>query len=85
VGKARKRIRQTSVSSLIVEILKEKKNPLGLNEICDSLLKQKGYQTKAKNFKSQVRILLFKKEMGAFSKGFIDEVETVSREVGFGE
>ena len=32
------------------------------------LLKEKGYKTKAKNFKSQVRILLYKNEKGLFKK-----------------
>ena len=68
VRKTRKRIRQPSLSSLIVEILKEKKRSLGVNELCDVLLTQKGYKTRAKNFKSQVRILLYKNEKGLFRK-----------------
>jgi HB1, ASXL, restriction endonuclease HTH domain len=68
VKKARKRIRQPSLSSLIVDILKEKKEPLGVNNICEGVLKEKGYKTKAKNFKSQVRILLYKNEKGLFKK-----------------
>ena len=39
-GKGR-RISQPSLSSLVVEILKEKKKPLNINEICDALLKEK--------------------------------------------
>jgi len=42
VKKASKRIRQPSLSSLIVDILKEKKEPLGVNNICGAVLKEKG-------------------------------------------
>ena len=53
---------------MIAEILKEKKKPLGVNDICDALLKEKKYKTKAKNFKANVRILLYKNEKGLFRK-----------------
>ncbi len=65
---AKKKAVQPPLSSLIVEILKEKKKPLGVNDICDALLKEKKYKTKAKNFKSNVRILLYKNEKGLFKK-----------------
>ena len=64
----KKRVVQPSLSSLIVEILKEKKRPLGVNDICDALLKEKKYKTRAKNFKANVRILLYKNEKGLFKK-----------------
>ncbi len=64
----RKRVAQPSLSSLIVEILKEKKKPLGVNDICEALLKEKKYKTKAKNFKANVRILLYKNDKGLFKK-----------------
>jgi IS30 family transposase len=64
----RKRVPQPSLSSLIAEILKEKKKPMGVNDICDALLKEKKYKTKAKNFKANVRILLYKNEKGLFKK-----------------
>jgi len=65
---AKKKAVQPSLSSLIAEILKEKKKPLGVNDICDALLKEKKYKTKAKNFKANVRILLYKNEKGLFKK-----------------
>ena len=65
---AKKKAVQPPLSSLIVEILKEKKKPLGVNDICDALLKEKKYKTKAKNFKANVRILLYKNEKGLFKK-----------------
>jgi ABC-type branched-subunit amino acid transport system ATPase component len=52
----------------IAEILREKKRPLGVNDICDALLQEKKYKTKAKNFKANVRILLYKNEKGLFKK-----------------
>ena len=67
-ARVRKKAAQPSLSSLIAEILKEKKKPLGVNDICDALLKEKKYKTKAKNFKANVRILLYKNEKGLFKK-----------------
>ena len=65
---AKKKPVQPPLSSLIAEILKEEKKPLGVNDICDALLKEKKYKTKAKNFKANVRILLYKNEKGLFRK-----------------
>lgn len=67
-GAKKKRVPQPSLSSLIADILKEKRKPLGVNEICDALLREKNYKTKAKSFKSNVRILLYKNEKGLFKK-----------------
>lgn len=68
-GKARrKRVAQASLSSLIVEILKEKKRPLKINDICDALLKEKSYQTRAKDFKAQVRVMMYRNDKGLFNK-----------------
>ena len=64
----KKRAVQPSLSSLIADILKEKKKPLGVNDICEALLKEKKYKTKAKNFKANVRILLYKNDKGLFKK-----------------
>ncbi len=64
----RKRIAQPSLSSLIVEILKEKKRPLKINDICDALLKEKNYQTRAKDFKAQVRVMMYRNDKGLFGK-----------------
>lgn len=64
----RRRIAQPSLSSLIVEILKEKKKPLKINEICEALLEEKNYQTRAKDFKAQVRVMMYRNDKGLFSK-----------------
>ncbi len=66
---ARRRGRaQPPLSSLIAEILKEEKRPLGVNEICEALLQEKQYRTKSKNFKAHVRIVLYKNDKGLFEK-----------------
>ena len=67
-GAKRKKAVQPPLTTLIAEILKEKKKPLGVNDICDALLTEKKYKTKAKNFKANVRILLYKNEKGLFKK-----------------
>ena len=64
----RKRIAQPALSSLVVEILEEKKKPLKVNEICEALLKEKKYRTQAKNFKANVRIVLYKNDKKLFKK-----------------
>ena len=64
----RRRIAQPSLSSLVAEILKEKKKPLRINDICDALLKEKKYKTRAKNFKAQIRVMMYRNEKGLFKK-----------------
>jgi hypothetical protein len=64
----RRRIAQPSLSSLIVEILKEKKKPLKINAICDALLKEKNYKTRAKDFKAQIRVMMYRNDKGLFKK-----------------
>jgi len=59
---------QPSIQSLILEILKDKKKPLSVNEIADSLLKEKKYKTKSSNFKNQLRVLLYRNQRGLFKK-----------------
>jgi hypothetical protein len=64
----RKGAAQPSLPLLIAEVLREKNKSLGVNDICDALLQEKKYKTKAKNFKSNVRILLYKNEKGLYKK-----------------
>jgi hypothetical protein len=64
----RKRIAQPSLSSLVVDILREKKKALKVNDICDALLMEKKYKTQAKNFKANVRIVLYKNDKKLFKK-----------------
>lgn len=67
-ARRRKRIRQPSLSSLVAEVLEEKKKPMRIADICTAVLKGKNYRTRAKDFKSQLRILLYKNEKGLFKK-----------------
>ncbi len=64
----RRRVAQPSLSSLVVDILKEKKKPLKINDICEALLEEKKYQTRAKDFKAQVRVTMYRNDKGLFSK-----------------
>jgi hypothetical protein len=64
----RRRVAQPPVSALVTEILKEKRKPLGVNQISDSLLNEKKYKTYSKNFKGQLRVLLYKNEKGLFKR-----------------
>jgi len=64
----RRRVAQPSLSSLVAEILKEKRKPLRINDICDALLKEKKYKTRAKNFKAQIRVMMYRNEKGLFKK-----------------
>ncbi len=65
---AKRKTVQPSLAALIAEILREKKKPLGVNDISDALLREKKYKTRAKDFKANVRILLYKNEKGLFKK-----------------
>ena len=68
IKRSKRRIVQPSLSSVIVDLLKEKKKPLKVNEICEAVLKEKGYKTQAKNFKANVMILLYTNKKGLFKK-----------------
>jgi hypothetical protein len=48
--------------------MKEKKRPLKINDICDALLEEKNYRTRAKDFKAQVRVMMYRNDKGLFSK-----------------
>ena len=66
--KLRKRIRQPSLSSVVVEVFKEKNKLLKVNDLVKSVLEEKKYKTQSKNFKGQLRTLLYKNEKGLFKK-----------------
>lgn len=66
--RAKKRGVQPPLSTLIVEILKEKKRPVSVNDICEILLKEKKYKTKSKRFGNQIRVLLYRNDKGLFKK-----------------
>jgi len=66
--KARKRFSQPSLSTVVVEVLGEKKKPMKVTDLCDTVLKEKKYKTRAKNFKSQLRILLYKNDKKLYKK-----------------
>jgi uncharacterized Zn finger protein len=68
VKRTKKRIAQPPLSSVIVEILETRKKPLKVSEIHDALLNEKKYKTRAKNFKANVRIMLYKNEKELFKK-----------------
>jgi len=57
-----------SIESLIVEILRERKGPVSVNDIADTLLTEKGYKTRSANFKNQLRVLLYRNQKGLFNK-----------------
>ena len=42
--------------------------PLKINDICDALLEEKNYRTRAKDFKAQVRVMMYRNDKGLFSK-----------------
>ena len=68
VRRTRKRAAQRSLSSVVVEVLGEQKKPMKVADLCTAVLKEKKYKTRAKDFKSQLRILLYKNEKKLFKK-----------------
>ncbi len=69
-GKAgrRGRIAQPSLASVIADVLRESRRPMKVNDIATAVVEKKKYQTSARDFKSQVRILLYKNEKKWFKK-----------------
>jgi hypothetical protein len=67
-ARAKRKPAQPSIQTLIVEILQDKKKPLSVNDISDSLLNEKKYKTKSSNFKNQLRVLLYRNQKGLFKK-----------------
>lgn len=59
---------QLPLDRVVQEVLEEKKKPMRVSEICDAVLGEKKYRSKAKNFKGQLRIVLYKNEKGFFKK-----------------
>lgn len=64
----RRRIAQPSLASLIVEVLRENRRPMKVNDIARAVVEKKKYVTRARDFKSQIRILLYKNEKKWFKK-----------------
>jgi len=64
----RRKTSQPSIQSLIIQVLQEKKGPVSVNEIADSLLNDKGYKTSSANFKNQLRVLLYRNDKRLFKK-----------------
>ncbi len=70
IGSRRRRRRraQPSLYSVIAEVLREKGRPMNVAEIAAAVREEKGYRSRARDFKGQVRILLYKNEKGLFKK-----------------
>ena len=67
--KAVKRIAQPTMSSLVVEILKDEQGGvLTLQQIADKLLKEKGYKTRSKNVSNSLGVMLYQNRQGLFKK-----------------
>ena len=65
---SRKKVVQPSLESLVAQVLKENKKPMNINEITNTVLKDKGYKTQSHNFKNQLRVLLYRNQKGIFKK-----------------
>lgn len=64
----RRRIAQPSLASVIADVLRENRRPMKVNDIAAAVVEKKKYRTKARDFKSQIRILLYKNEKKWFKK-----------------
>lgn len=64
----RRRIAQPSLASVIADVLRENRRPMKVNDIATAVVEKKKYRTKARDFKSQIRILLYKNEKKWFKK-----------------
>jgi hypothetical protein len=80
-----KKSSQPSIESLVVEILKEKKRTLAVNEIAVSLLNEKKYMTSSANFKNQLRVILYRNQKGLFKNVGPGEFALAGEKVSAGE
>lgn len=64
----RRRIAQPSLASVIADVLRESRKPMKVNDIAATVVQKKKYRTRARDFKSQIRILLYKNEKKLFKK-----------------
>jgi DNA-binding transcriptional MerR regulator len=64
----RRRIAQPSLASVIADVLREHRKPMKVNDIAAAVVEKKKYRTRARDFKSQIRILLYKNEKKWFKK-----------------
>ncbi len=67
-ARTKKATQQPSLTDMIIDIIKKKKRPLTIKEICTALIKEKKYKTRSNDFDHQIRVLMYKKQHGPFKK-----------------
>ena len=63
-----RRPRQPTIEALMVELFRERKRPLSVNELTDGVLNEKGYKSTSPNFRNQLRVLLYRNRKGLYQR-----------------
>ncbi len=66
--RTKKKVLQPSLTDMIIDIIRKKRRPLTIKEICTALIKEKKYKTRSNDFDHQIRVLMYKKQHGPFKK-----------------
>lgn len=64
----RPRKAQTPLADVIVQVMQKNKGPVSINDLADAIIKGKLFVSKSKNFKNNLRVVLYKNEKGLFKK-----------------
>lgn len=77
-ARGRKRKAQTPLTDVIIQVMREKKGPISVNELADAISKGKLFTSKAKNFKNNLRVILYRNNKDLFnlaSRGMFELAE----------
>ena len=64
----KKRITQPPLDSVIVDVMKKSKKPLTVNQLEEIIKKEKRFVSNSKNFKNNIRVVLYKNDKKSFRK-----------------
>ena len=63
---ARRRKAQTPLTDVIIQVMREKKGPISVNELAEAIYKGKLFTSTAKNFKNNLRVILYRNKKELF-------------------
>ena len=78
-ARARRRKAQRPLTDVIIQVMRKKKGPISVNELAEAILKGKLFTSSAKNFKNNLRVILYRNKKDLFnlsSRGMFELAET---------
>lgn len=79
--RARRRKTQRPLTDVIIQVMQKNKGPISVNELAESILKGKLFTSSAKNFKNNLRVILYRNKKDLFnlaSRGMFELAEASS-------